>query len=354
MSEPKTPLAQARWMQSFGGVYLGLDAEGVVRRMVGTLTQFAPVTTPLDKLTWEDVALRFAHESARSGLLHLWRAVVGGHVAPAYWPSYVPFRPGVIARLDAVEDDPEVQYAAHLSPTVHCELETLIGSHMLEAMQQLVQVSRHTYRGVYGPLTDRQVEALGEVLRIGEAVGRLLDDLHRAMTAPATTAPLPYPLKALFTFTERDFPALRRIQTHRLYIWPELSAEKRVYCHASIRQAVQHILEILLSVIEPQSGITITLAPSDDPETVHVDVLYRTRSPALLSEARAEPLPLNAAARFQPLTRLQELLTTAAAHLAPVHGRVWAEPTRSETAAMRIRFVLPRWQEKPTDEARSA
>ena len=345
VSEQTGASSPTRWVQSFGGAYLGLDAGGTVQRMVGTLTQFATPTAPLNRLTWEDVVTRFAHESARSGLWHLWRAVTERRVSPAHWPVYVPFRPGVIARLRVVENDPVVQYAVQLSPTVHCELDALIGSHMLEAMRQQVQLSQNTYRGVYGPLTDQQIEAVGEVLRIGEAVGRLLDDLHRAMTAPAITAPLPYPLKALFTFTERDFPALQRIQTHRLYIWPELSAEQRVYCHADIRQAVHHILEALLPLIEPQSGMTITSIPADDPATARVDILYRTQAPALLSEARVEPLPLNAAARFQPLTRLQELVTTAAAHVAPVRGQVWAEPTHSETATMRIGFVLPRWRE---------
>ncbi len=345
MSGQSNTIPQERWIQSFGSVYLGLDEAGTVRRVLGTLSQFTAATAPLDGLRWADVVTRFAHDDARSGLLHLWRAVAERRVAPHYWPIYVPFRPGVIARLREVVGDPSVRYAVHLSPTVHCELETLIGSHMLEAMQRLVEVSQNTYRGVYGPLTDQQVEAVGEVLRIGEAVGRLLDDLHRAMTAPATVAPLPYPTPTLFAFTERDFPALRRIQTHRLYIWPELSAEERVYCHASVREAVQHILSALLPIIEPQSGITITSVTTDDPATAQVNILYRTQAPALLSDARVEPLTLKAAARFQPMPHLQQLITTAAAHVAPVHGRVWAEPARSETATMRISFVLPRWQE---------
>ena len=346
MSGQANTTLQERWIQPFGSVYLGLDETGTVRRMLGALSQFSPVTAPLDGLTWEGVVTRFAHEDARAGLLHLWRAVTKRHVEPDYWPVYVPFLPGVIARLREVRGDAVVRYGVHLSPTVHCELDTLIGSHMLEAMRRLVQVSQNTYRGVHGPLTDQQVEAVGEVLRIGEAVGRLLDDLHRAMTAPATAAPLPYPLKTLFAFTERDFPTLRRIQTHRLYIWPELSAQERVYCHASVREAVQRILEALLPTVEPQSGITITSAASDDPAVARVDILYRTQVPGLLSEARVEPLALGVAARFQPVTRLQQLITTAAAHVAPVHGRVWAEPARSETATMRISFVLPRWQEK--------
>ena len=345
MSGETEAVFQARWVQPFGGVYVGLDASGTVQRMVGTLTQFATPTVPLDRLTWEDIVIHFAHESARSGLLHLWRAVAERRVSPAHWPVYVPFRQGVIARIRTVENDPLVRYAVHLSPTAYCEPDALIGSHISEAMRHLVQLSQNTYRGVYGPLTDQQVEAVGEVLRIGEAVGRLLDDLHYAMTAPAKTAPLPYPLKTLFAFTERDFPALRRIQTHRLYIWPELSAEERVYCHANIRQAVQRILEALLLLIDPQSGITITSAASDDPTTARVDILYRTQASTLLSEGRVVPLSLDAAARFQPLTRLQELITTAAAHIAPVHGQVWAEPTHSQTSTMRISFVLPCWQD---------
>ncbi len=336
---------QERWIHPFGSVYLGLDETGTVRKMLGALAKFMAATAPLNGLTWEDVVTRFAHEGARTGLLHLWRAVAQRHVAPPYWPVYVPFRTGVIARLEKVTGDPAVRYAVHLSQTVHCELDTLIGSHMLEAMEHLVQVSQNTYRGVYGPLTDQQVEAIGEVVRIGEAVRQLLDDLHRAMTAPATTAPLPYPLKTLFAFTERDFPTLRRIQTHRLYIWPELSAQERVYCHASVREAVQRILGALLPAIEPQSGVTIANVATDDPDVVRVDILYRTRSPALLSDTRIEPLPLRAAARFLPNTRLQQLVTTASAHVAPVHGRVWAERARTENTTMRIGFLLPRWQE---------
>ncbi len=336
---------QDRWVQPFGSVYLGLDASGTVQRMLGTLRQFSAATAPLSGLTWEDVVMRFAHEDARAGLMHVWRAVVEQRVPPKYWPTYVPFRPGVIARLREVSGDPTVRYAAHLSPTVHCELDTLLGSHMLEAMQRLVQVGRDTYRGVHGPLTDQQVEAVGEVLRIGESIGRLLDDLHRAITAPATTAPLPYPLKTLFAFTEHDFPTLRRIQTHRLYIWPELSAHERVYCHAEVRQSVQRILEALLTAITPQSGITISSVVTDEPDTARVDILYRTQTPALLSTERVEPLALKAAARFQPLTHLQQLITTAAAHVAPVHGQVWAEPARTENATMCISFMLPRWRE---------
>ncbi len=346
MSTQDNTISQERWIHPFGSVYLGLDAQGTVRRVLGTLSQFTAATAPLDGLRWEDVVARFAHRDARAGLLHLWRAVAERRVSPRHWPVYVPFRAGVIARLHEVEGDAVVRYAVHLSPTVHCELDTLIGSHMLTAMRRLVEVSQNTYRGVYGPLTDQQVEAMGEMLRIGEAVGRLLDDLHCAMTAPATAAPLPYPLKTLFAFTERDFPALRRIQTHRLYIWPELSAEERVYCHASVREAVQRILETLLLLIAPQSGITLTSVVTEDPTVARVDILYRTPVPGLLSEARVEPLTLKAAARFQAMTHLQQLVTTAAAHVAPVHGQVWAEPTRQGTAAMRISFVLPRWRDR--------
>ncbi len=244
------------WLKPTGEIFLGLDTSAVIRRIVGVIENAPSLSVPqLQGLTWQQLVERYAEPPAREGLITGWMAMAERRVAPAFWPAYLPFKTGVIARLRPVEDDPIISFVAHLSMAGKYDLlNTLMGTHLLNVVDRTVRIGQHLFRGADGPLTDLQVKSLGSVLSGVEHTQQVLEDLYAAVLLPAVSAPQPQPLNRLLLFTMRDFTQ-RRITTQQLRLDLRLSSEP-VYCHASIRESVHRILEVLLAGIAPQSSIT--------------------------------------------------------------------------------------------------
>jgi hypothetical protein len=326
-------------------------------------------------LSWPVLVEKYADEAVRRGLNDAWRAMAGQGVAPAHWPPYLPFRSGVSARLRAVQDDPNIAFAVQLSTQVGCGLDDFLGHSMSQVMERVVRLGRHVFRGVDGPLTDKQVKEVGSVVGYTENLKQLLEDMRSEVLTPFTTAPLALSLAKLLTFSEQDFSSNRRVVTHELSVSYQWSSES-VYCYPAVRDIIRRLLETLIVGISAQSTIklsdraaspdqkgTITpptpteaqtqqvaapsapAAPQEQPDqTVRVEIRYRSQEPALQVEQRIEPLDLLDPARFGPVKPIQSLITAAHSCLKPVSGQVWAEPCQAEDATACVVLLLPRWR----------
>jgi hypothetical protein len=340
------PPEAGTWLKPVGDVFLGLNASAVIQRVVGEVERVPSLSAQqIQGLTWQQFVQRYADESAQVGLDVAWIALAEKRVAPAYWPPYLPFKPGVVVRLRPVEDDPNMTFVAHLSTAGEYELlNALIGTHLLGVMDYTIRVGEHLFRGVDGPLTDLQVQAVGDIINSAGHTRQLLEDLRAAALLPAVSAPQPYSLKNLFAFSSRDFTN-RRITTQRLTIHIDLPSDV-VYCHDSIRDVVRRALDTLLTVITAETAITMSSMVEE--ETVQVKIEYASQEPAFQVAQRIEPLDLSDPARLETMSVVQRLVTAAQACLKPVSGRAWAEPHQD---VIRLVLVLPRWKgalpEKP-------
>jgi hypothetical protein len=102
------------WLKPVGEIFLGLNMSAVIRRVVGAV-EIVPglMALQLQGLTWQEFVNHYADETARSSLKAAWMAMAEHRVAPAYWPPYLPFKRGVIARLRPVENDPIISFVVH-------------------------------------------------------------------------------------------------------------------------------------------------------------------------------------------------------------------------------------------------
>ncbi|HVO70115.1 MAG TPA: hypothetical protein VMT24_08720, partial [Aggregatilineaceae bacterium] len=277
------------WLRPFGEMFLGLDASAVIQRVIGANPGI--VSRPVEDLrgaSWQEFITRFAGESARDGLRYVWRAVARRGIAPDYWPLYVPFKTGVIARLRAVDGDPAISFAVHLSSSSECHLDSLIGTHALEAVDRMVRLGQHVFRGTDGPLTDLQVREIGGIVNNAEYARQLLEDLRAEVFTPANVAPRPYRLTDLFSFSEHDFTS-HRIVTHQLAITCHLSSEV-VYCHPTIHDVTWRILSTLIAGIAVQSAVILSDQVGERAQAVLVQIEYHSEEPALEVECRLDPL----------------------------------------------------------------
>ncbi len=337
-------------MHPFGCAFLGLDRAGVVRRGFGTV-QLTPghpfYAAELVNRSWQDVVTQHAGAPARKGLHDLWLATAGGYVAPGYWPGAVPFGPGIIARLRPVSDDP-VAFAVHLSAEAGCKLDTVIGTHTLEALQRAIRLGHHIHRGADGPLTDLQVKDITAIVGKLELAWQFLDDLQVEIVTPTVTAPRPCSLSELLAFSENDF-ASHRLITHRLRIQNNLSAQI-VYCPPALRAGVEHIIATLLGVITAESAITLSDQVNDEERAIEVGIHFRSQEPSVKVTGRIDPLALADPARFEAMSSVLRLVTAAQSRLAPVQGRAWADACSDAPGAACITLRLPSWQkpERPS------
>jgi hypothetical protein len=327
------------WLKPVGEIFLGLNMSAVIRRVVGAV-EIVPglMALQLQVLTWQEFVNHYADETARSSLKAAWMAMAEHRVAPAYWPPYLPFKRGVIARLRPVENDPIISFVVHLSTAGEYDLlNTLIGNHLLNVMAHTIRVGQHLFRGSDGPLTDLQIKSLGDIISSAEHTTQLLEDLRAAVLLPAMTAPQPHTLSSLFAFSARDF-SHHRIRTHQLAIRSDLSTDA-AYCHDSIRAVIRHTLDVLLAAIVPQTAIVLSSAAHED--TLQVQIDYTSLESALQVTGRIEPLALSDPDRLDSMSTIQRLVTAAHACLRPVNGRAWAEPHQDSA---RVVLVLPRWK----------
>jgi hypothetical protein len=327
------------WLKPVGEVFLGLNTSAVIRRVVGAI-EIVPglMALQIPGLTWQQFVRYYADETVQPSLDMAWMAMAEQRVAPAYWPPYLPFKSGVIARLRPIEDDPIISFVAHLSTAGEYDLlNMLIGTHLLNVMDHTIRVGHHLFRGGDGPLTDRQVMSVGGIISSAEHTTQLLEDLRAAVLLPAMAAPLPHEVSSLFAFSAQDF-SHRRITTQQLAIHSDLCTDA-VYCHDTIRDVVRRTLDILLTAIEPQTAVTLSSTAHED--TLQVQIEYVTLESALHVTGRVEPLALSDPARLDSMSTIQRLVTAAHACLTPVNGSAWAEPHRDSA---RIMLVLPRWK----------
>ncbi len=359
------------WVKPFEVCFLGLHRDGTVQRVFGTVeTTLGQPATQVVGLSWPVVVEKYADEPVRRGLNDAWRAIAAEGVAPAHWPAYLPFRTGVSARLRPVADDPAIAFAVQLSTQVGCGLDDLLGHSMAQVMERVVRLGRHVFRGVDGPLTDKQVKEVGSVVGYTENLKQLLEDLRSEVLTPFTTAPLALSLDKLLTFSEHDFSANRRVATHELTISCQWSSAS-VYCYPAIRDIVRRLLETLITGIAPKSAIKLSdraalpesnvasapAVPAEQKEggtspvpatlpdpTVRVEIRYRSQEPALEVAQRIEPLSLLDPTRFGPVRPIQSLITAAHSCLKPVNGQVWAEPCQADDATACVVVQLPRWR----------
>jgi hypothetical protein len=336
-------LGRGTWLKPLGDVFLGLDASAVIRRVFGDIEiASSPSAARLPDLTWRDFVAQYADETAQDGLNYAWLAMAKGCVARAYWPHYLPFKQGVIARMRPVEGDPDIAFVIHLSPVMEYNLVDLIGDPMLDVLDHMATISQRIFRGVGGPLADRQVKDMDQLVSHIEHTRQLLHDLRAEVLLPAATAPLPHAVADLFMFAVDDF-FHRRITTHRLTIQSDLSGET-VYCQPVMRDIVFHMLGSLLAGITTESAITIADALDENAGAVRIALGYQSRESALQVESRIDPLDVSDPVRLGGMRLIESLVTAAQSRLAPVNGRAWAEPISGREHAARIILVLPRWK----------
>jgi hypothetical protein len=332
------------WIKALGDVFLGLNSSAVIRRVIGHVDIVPGLAIKhIVGLTWQEFVEQYADETARKGLRYAWLAMAEARVASAHWPSYLPFKPGMVARLRPVQDDPIVSFAIHIATRIEQEFNTVIGEHALDTVDRLTRLIRRLDSGVTGPLTDPQVKDVESILALAETAQQLLEDLCAATLVPAAVAPLPQTLDRLLTFAPNDF-ASRRMETQRLslsYQYPK----KIVYCQPTLRERVKQTLHTLLGSISPQTTITIAQADPIDEHTVRIEIRYHSLSPELLVNERIDPKPLVTAERLQTQRVIERLVNATQAHLNPVSGQVWAEPCQSATSTACIVLILPIWKE---------
>ncbi len=331
------------WLRPLGDIFLGLNTSAVIRRVFGAV-EIAPDLSiaQLPGLSWREFVALYADESARDGLNYAWAAIAKGHVAQSFWPLYLPFKPGVIARMRPVSDDPIVSFAIHLSPVMEYNLTGLIGEPVLRALDIMGRVGNRIFSGIDGPLTDRQIRNMGQLVDHTDHIRQLLLDLRAEVLLPATTAPLPHSVSELFGCSKNDF-SQRRITTHQLSIDCRVS-DMVVYCQRAVRDSVFQIVDTLLTGILAQSTITLTDESDQDTQTVRLKIQYHTEEASLLVTERVNPITVADMERLGGMRTIQRLVTTAQALLHPVNGQAWAEPIPQETGEAQVVLVLPRWQ----------
>jgi hypothetical protein len=331
------------WLKPLGDVFLGLNTSAVIRRVFGFI-EIAPTlnAAQLPGLPWHDFVAHYADPSAQDGLLYAWQAMAKEHVARAYWPLYLPFKQGVIARMRPVVDDPVIAFAIHLSPVTEYNLVDLISEPVLGVMDRMIATSQQIFSGVGGPLTDRQVKDIGLIVNHAEHTRQLLRDLRAEVLLPATTPPMPYAVAELFAFAAGDF-AHRRITTQRLSIQSHLSTEM-VYCQPVVREVAHYMIDTLLACIVSESTVTLSDTVDEDAQAVQIGIQYQSREPALQVKTRLDPLELSDPVRLSRMRSIQQLVTAAQSRLKPVNGRAWAEPIADVEHTARIVLVLPRWK----------
>ncbi|MBN1565338.1 MAG: hypothetical protein JXA10_15945 [Anaerolineae bacterium] len=329
------------WLKPLGDVFLGLNTSAVIRRVFGAI-DIAPSlnVAQLPGLSWRDFVAHYADQSVQDGLNYAWLAMAKGHVARAYWPLYLPFKQGVIARMRPV-DDPIISFVIHLSPVTEYNLVDLISEPLLSVMDRMIATSQEIFSGVGGPLTDRQVKDIGDIVRQAEHTRQLLYDLRAEVLLPATTPPMPYPVTDLFTFAAGDFTR-RRITTHRLSIQSQLSVET-VYCQSVIRAEVHQIIDSLIACIAAESAITISDTVDEDAQTVQIAIQFQSREPALQIKTRVDPVDVSDPVRLSGMRSIQRFVTAVQSRLKPINGHAWAEPIADSDSMARIVLVLPRW-----------
>lgn len=336
-------LEPGTWIKPFNEVFLGLDQGGVIRRVFGMAEAVLGISPDqISGSTWTEFIEKYASDPARLGLKHAWLAVAEQRVMAEHCPAYFPFKHGVSIRLRRVQDEPGLSLVAHLSTDTGCGLDSLIGQSVLDAMDHVVRLNQHMFRGVDGPLTDKQVKEVGSAISGAANVKQLLEDLRSEVFSPFVVAPLPYTLSELLAFSGHDFSS-RRVATHQLTIRCNWSAE-RVYCYSMLRDVVRRLLEALISGVAPQSTITLSDRLDEQEQVVRAEIRYFSQEPSLVVERRMEPLALSDPARFGPVRPIQSLVTTIQSCLRPVGGKVWVEPCPEENAMACIRITLPRWR----------
>lgn len=346
----ENPPQTGSWIAPFGDAFIGLNREGIIRRVIGAIA--IPPAFPflqVQGLTWQEFIQHFADPAAHAGLEALWQAVAGGAVAEAYWPPMVPFKTGTVVRLRPVAEDSIVAYAAHLALAAQAHLDTLITSTLQDAAYRLVGLSQSISRGVHGPLTDSQVCAIGTILTLSQNVSQVLDSVRTEFTAPTTSAPLPHDLAALLAFTLNDFDSIPRIRTHQLRLESALPSGTQVYCYAALRDVVRHALTVLLGAINAETAIVLRLQVLDPERAVQLQLEYQTQEPALSSSERLQAVNWRQTQPVNPSTALQQLVNALQSYVYPLGGRAWAEPlAQAEPSAMQLCVVLPRWKPTPS------
>ena len=330
------------WLKPLGDTFLGLDSNAAIRHVIGVIEIAPDVTiTHLQGLKWLEFVEKYAEASAQEGLRYGWQAIAEQQLAPIYWPLYFPFKPGVIARIRPVTDDPDVAYVVHLSTDArYAHLNTLLGQNLATALARTVKLGNHVYRGVPGPLTDLQVQTLSEIVRHAGLTEQLFEDLRAQILLPATQAPIPQPLRELLHFCHQDF-ASRRAKTHQIRIECSFS-DAAVYCSPGLREVVKRILISLIDSVVENSTITMTDELTAEDQAVRLMIRYRTQEPNMRVTQTIDPLALDDARRFEKPRLIERLVSATHARLLPVSGAAWAEPLKA--GGVQIVMVIPRWK----------
>jgi hypothetical protein len=338
------PPETGSWIKPLGDVFLGLNTSAVIRRVIGVIEILPTLNAKqIQGLTWQEFVTQYADEPAQKGLEMAWLAMAKDHIDQRYWPAYLPFKSGIMARLRPVEDDPIVSFVVHLSTDARYDnLEAIVSTLLGDAMSRLVRTGQQVFGGINGPLTDRQVKDMGAIVGLAEQARQLLDDLRVAIFAPAISAPLPHPVREIFGFKRADFRH-RRVETHRLTIQCQLS-NAVVYCQPDLRNAVQRALNALMDHVLPESAINITDTANTDMRAVELAIQYCTGEPELQVTERVEALPLRDPARFRQMSLIQRLVTGLQSHISPVNGLVWADTCPEENVTGQIVVRLPHWR----------
>ena len=332
------------WIKALGDIFLGLNSAAVIQRVIGHVDIVPDLTIKhIVGLSWQEFVERYADQTARDGLRYAWLALAEGRVAPAHCPSYLPFKPGMAARLRPVQDDPIVSFAIHIAAPIEQEFNTVIGKHALDITDRLTRLIRRLDSGVTGPLTDPQVKDVESILELAENAQQLLEDLCATTLIPAAVAPLPQTLDRLLTFASSELSS-RRVETQRLTLSYQYT-KRTVYCQPTLRERVKQTLQTLLGSISPQTAITIAQADPIDEHTVRIEIRYHSLTPELLVRKRINPKPLVTSERLQTQRVIERIVNATQAHLNPVSGQVWAEPCQSATSTACIVLILPIWKD---------
>lgn len=342
------PPETGTWIKPLGDVFLGLNDSAVIRRVIGVIDILPSINArQIQGLTWQEFVTQYAAESAQEGLNYAWMAMARGHVDARYWPPYLPFKPGIMARLRPVENDPIISFAVHLATDAQYDyLDAIIGKLLNDAMNRLVRMSHQVFRGVPGPLTDQQVKEIGTIVTAAERAQQILEDLRAAVFVPAVSAPLPRSLKEYLAFDEGNFMD-RRAETQRITIHHNLSGEK-AYCPPDTREMIERIISTLLGAVTPESVITLSDRLNDTAAAIEIVIRYHTAEIDLTVSDRIDPLALSSPDRFGPTRTIERLVTAAQARLTPVNGRAWAETCQDATGC--IILSLPHWRSEPSAE----
>lgn len=292
----------------------------------------------------EELLFACADSEHRSALYWAIEALIGGYVAPRFFPSRFPFRDDRSVQI-ALLDGGRIAVRALLDKSR--EVDRLIHDQLKLALSSAVGFTDVILKGIGGPLTDIQVEDLDVIRREAQFALDLSSDLRALYLAPSLQGPLPQAVIKLLTLSGEDLPQ-RLLATQHVELNYQLPASLWVYSNGAIRACVASVVRLLAQYAERDSRIVISAEGEDD--SLAVRMTYRASDLAMHVPQHIAPTALSERREIKQEPRIFPLISSLHAYLSATGGAAWADRghTSDDTASV-ISMTVPLWN-GPTNQ----